>query len=319
MREIEKQTETALFILYQRIARVFYDVMNEVQNSTTVCFDMMKSLVLQKTSISQAYYSRQLYLYVFGVIVHRGKERPQLNDDIHLYVWQENQNKKENNMISSALEDCFRRRIHDLVKESGHLCLFSDSCFGQNKNMNLVSMLMSLKQLFSGLTVNYTFPIRGHSYLPADRVFGRIEQSVRKQETILLPEEYYSILKKFGHVYVYGKDWVAFVYKSAAKRCVKQKRSFKIGEARMLDLSSSKVGYKTAYSGEFCYHSVLKPRKKWTDLNPTELPETSTAKEPKKKDVFALLRQLGVNDEVQAFYNNAFGELTEEAAKSCDE
>ena len=175
MTEIEKQTETALFILHRRRARVFYDMMNEVQNSTTVCFDMMKNLVLPKTPISQAYYSRQLYLYVFGVIVHRGKERPQLNDGIHLYVWQENQNKKDSNMISSALEDCFRRRIHDLVKESGHLRLFSDSCFGQNKNMNLVSMLMSLKQLFSGLTVNYTFPIRGHSYLPADRVFGRIE------------------------------------------------------------------------------------------------------------------------------------------------
>ena len=138
-----------------------------------------------------------------------------------MYLWQENQNKKDSNMISSALNGCFRCRIHDLVKEIGHFHLFIDSCFGQNKDINLVSMLKSLKQLFSGLTGNCTFPIRGRGYHPAERVFGRIEQSVRKQDTILLPEEYCSILKKFGHVHVYGKDWVAYDYKSATKRFVK--------------------------------------------------------------------------------------------------
>ena len=50
----------------------------------------MQNMVLPKTSIGQAYYSRQMYLYLFGVVVHHGENSHQTKDDVHLYVWQEN-------------------------------------------------------------------------------------------------------------------------------------------------------------------------------------------------------------------------------------
>ncbi|CAL8285198.1 unnamed protein product [Boreogadus saida] len=41
--------------------------------------------------LGQAYYSRQMYLYLFGVVVHHGEKSHQTKDDVHLYVWQENE------------------------------------------------------------------------------------------------------------------------------------------------------------------------------------------------------------------------------------
>ncbi|KAG7270338.1 hypothetical protein CRUP_034448 [Coryphaenoides rupestris] len=73
--EEEKRVESASFILHRIRARVFYDLLGKVDNeAVTVCFDMMQNLVLPKTPISQAYYSQQLYMYVFGVVVHHGKD-----------------------------------------------------------------------------------------------------------------------------------------------------------------------------------------------------------------------------------------------------
>ena len=127
------------------------------ETSVTVCFDMMQNLSLPKTPIGQVYYSRQLSMYVFGVVVHH----------IHLYVWQENKNRKDCNMVASAINDCLRHYL-PMLHDAGSLRLFSDSCFGQNKNMNMLAILFALrKQCFPSLNIKYVFLVRGHSYLPA--------------------------------------------------------------------------------------------------------------------------------------------------------
>ncbi|KAG5285826.1 hypothetical protein AALO_G00007910 [Alosa alosa] len=240
--DTEKRMESASFILHRRRVCVFYEMLGRVvEGHLTLCFDMIQNLVLPKTAIGQAYYSRQMYLYLFGVVVHQGENSCQSKDDVHLYVWQENEASKDSNMIASALNDCLKVQLQGKVSRSRGLRLFSDSCFGQNKNMSMVSMLMELRQLFPNLGIEHTFPVRGHSYLPADRVFGRIEQKIRKMDTILLPQEYHAILQQFGNVHVYGTDWDVFDYREASKDYVKAQRSFKISEARMLDLSTNKV------------------------------------------------------------------------------
>ncbi len=315
--ETEKRMESASFILHRRRAHMFYDLLGRVaEGHVTLCFDMMQNMVLPKNPIGQAYYSRQMYLYLFGVVVHHGENSHQKKGDVHLYVWQENESSKDSNMIASALSDCLKVRLQDKVGRSRGLRLFSDSCFGQNKNMNMVSMLMELHQFFPNLGIEHTFPVRGHSFLPADRVFGRIEQKIRKIDTILLPQEYHDILQQFGHVHVYGTDWEAFDYRSATKECVKAQKSFKISEARMLDLSTNKVGLKTAYNGEFCFHSALKRGKRWAHLKPELLPKWTSVKAAKKRDVLALLGAIGVSDEVRAFYDDALYQVTDNAGHS---
>lgn len=70
------------------------------------------------------------------------------------------------------------------------------------------------------------FPIRGHSFLPVDRVFGRIEQQVRKKDTILMPEEYYEILCNHGNVHIYGLHWKAYDFKAETQVFVKAQNLF---------------------------------------------------------------------------------------------
>lgn len=304
--EEERKVETAMFILHRRQSRFFYDHLNFVEQSCTVSFDMMQNSVLPKTAIGQAYYSRQLYLYVLGIVVHHGKGSHQTKDDVHLYVWLEHQNRKGSNMTASALQHCLTHCVPIQIKETGFLRLFSDSCYGQNKNVNLLAMLFALRhQIFKNLKIEYTFPIRGHSFLPADKVFGRIGQNVKKIDNILLPEEYFEILRQHGTVHVYGKSWHCFDFKTETEAYIKAKRTFKISEAKGLQITSDKLSFKTTYSGEFCEHTLLKKSKHWVNFKPDQLPMRSTVTEAKKKDVRNLLIAIGAPDHVMGYYEDA--------------
>ena len=154
-------------------------------------------------------------MYVFGVVLHHGEGGAQSRNDIHLYSWMEYENCKNSNMIASALNHCFRHVLNQKMFRSKTLRLFSDSCYGQNKNMNVLSMLFCFANENKRLQIEYTFPVRGHSFLPADRVFGRIQQTLKKQETILLPSAYEHFLKQHGNVYSYNRDWHALNFKKA--------------------------------------------------------------------------------------------------------
>ena len=147
--------------------------------------------------------SRQLYMYVFGVINHHGRGGPQKKEDVTLYVWKEHQNRKDSDMILSALWHFYNHGdMPGLLRDKKKLRLFSDSCYGQNKNINMLSMLFALrKQKQPGLHISYYFTVRSHSFLPADRVFGRIRQQLKKLDTVLMPEEYLAVLRNHGTVH----------------------------------------------------------------------------------------------------------------------
>ena len=290
--EDEKKVIAADFILHRRRQRQFYDIMNRVGDTTTVCFDMMENLVLPRTPIGQAYYSRQLYLHVFGVVVHRA-DGSQRKEDIHLFTWLESENGKDSNMIASALWHFLRTVLKDELSTRRELRLFSDSCYGQNKNMNVLAMLMAFhKQECPQLKISYTFPIRGHSFLPADRVFGRVEQEIRRNPTILLPDDYLAILSNHGHVHQYGNDWNSLDFKTAASKCLKKARPFKISEVRVMEITDSAVGVKDTYSGEFTKHTILKKGCRWDTFAPEPLPHVSHVKPAKREDTLKLLMEL---------------------------
>ena len=54
--------------------------------------------------------------------------------------------------------------------------LFSDSCLGQTKNSSILVALGVFAQKHN-LEIVHTFPVRGHSYMPADRAFGSVEKN----------------------------------------------------------------------------------------------------------------------------------------------
>ena len=305
----DKRRKTVMQMLHRRRGRQFYDTLNAVNDSFTVCFDIMENLVLPKSSIGQAYYSRQLYLYVFGVVRHRGALTNQTKDDIHLFVWSECDNKKDSNMVASALHYYFSTVARNELSEYTKLRLFSDSCYGQNKNINVLSMLFSLrKNVFSNLNIEYTFPVRGHSFLPADRVFGRLEKDIKRQETILLPSEYINIFRRHANVHIYGDSWECLDFKAeAAKHCCSS-RSFKISKAKVLEINGDQLGMKEGYNGEFSHFNVLKRGKNWNTFNPKQVENINFVNEAKKLDVFGLLRALGVSNDILSFYKDTLGD-----------
>ncbi|GFN82204.1 4-diphosphocytidyl-2-c-methyl-d-erythritol kinase [Plakobranchus ocellatus] len=111
--------------------------------------------------------------------------------------------------------------------------------------MNMMAMLLALKyQEYRHLRISHIFPVRGHSFLPADRVFGRIEQDIRRTPTILLPEDYYDILRRHGNLHCYLEDWQSYDFKSATKGHIKQSRAFKLSEAKCVEITTSGLGVK---------------------------------------------------------------------------
>ena len=128
---------------------------------------------------------------------------------------------------------------------------------------------------------------------------------IRKHDTILHPNGYYDILRKHGNLYIYGVDWNAQDFKSETQNFVKSQRSFKLGDARMLSITSDKIGFKTTYAAEYCYHSVLKRGKQWTNFKPKPLEMVTTVKAAKKTDVEKLLAEIGAPPDIMDYYREA--------------
>ena len=236
---------------------------------------------------------------MFGVVVHHSHGGGQSKEGVHLYVWQEN--RKDCNMVGSALNDCLRHCL-PMLHDAGLLRLFSDSCFGQNKNMNMLIMLFALrKQCSPHLNIKYIFAVRGHSYLPADCVFGRIEQQLRNMDTVLLPSDY-NVLKNHGTV-----------------QHTKVQRSFRISDARIIYTDGDAVGMKDTYNGATVSHSVLKRGKNWSTFMPAALADQSTVSSAKKANVRKLLLAMGVCDVVTTFYENILVDTNDAVQSDSDD
>ena len=234
-----------------------------------------------------------------------------------MYVWTENQNRKDSNMIASALLHCLSKVMLDTVLVHPKLRLFSDSWYGQNKHISVLAMLFMLKKdILAQNNIQFFFPVRGHSFLPADRVFGRIEQEIRKVDPIMTPNEYISILKKHGHVHEYNKDYTCFDFKGETDKHCKKARPFKLSEAKVRGINSDQLGLKTKYDGQFQVHSVLKRGRMWSSFSPQQSGDINCVKPAKKGDVLKLLEGIGASDEEKLYYNDALkdvraGEVTE--------
>lgn len=172
----------------------------EQDDTLTFCFDLQQVQPLPRTSIQEAFYSRQISFYIFCVV---GKD----TRNPLFYTWTELEANRGATEIGSALLNFLN--THDF---EGINCirLFCDGCGGQNKNSHIVHVLLFWLQQLSPENlkqIQLGFPVRGHSFLPADRVFGRVEKELRRHPIITTPEEYIEYYSQFGQVKKLGSDW----------------------------------------------------------------------------------------------------------------
>ena len=150
----------------------------------TVTFDFQQNLPLPHIPVGEVFYMHQLWLYVFGV--HEcGANRTVM------YCWPEFIAAKGSSEVVSCLDDFLR----SLPQEVTTIYFYSDSCPGQNKNATVMHYLFSLVRLGRFKLIQHHFPVRGHSFLPNDRDFGRTETKKKRHERIYTPEQWYEGIK----------------------------------------------------------------------------------------------------------------------------
>ena len=194
-------------------ANRFYNFLREKKDDMiTLSFDCEKNMPLPKVPDQSAYYSRQLYLYNFCIV--KGTSHDSLNaQNTTCYVWLESEHAKGSNEIASAL---FHRLCKLDCTKIKTVRLISDGCVGQNKNsivMGMVAHWLSKLSPKNVKKVEMIYPVTGHSYLPADRVFANIEKQIKKNDTIVQPQGYMKLMTNSTVLQV-EKDWVVQDWKT---------------------------------------------------------------------------------------------------------
>lgn len=136
---------------------------------------MQQNQSLQKVSLSEAYYKRQLWVFNLTVMVDRVREEKEIpnKDDVGIYTWTKNLTDRGSNEVASAVMHFLKTYIIHKYKNRPILRLFSDSYPAQNKNRSFLCILLCfVNQQTVFEKIKYYFPVRGHSYLPPDHVFG---------------------------------------------------------------------------------------------------------------------------------------------------
>lgn len=317
---VEVEENKSLLKVHCVQARRFYDILKEsAANCDDLCiaFDMQQNKPLPKTNIGEAYYAHQLWVHNVTFVIHSRKQRKR---NVHIYKWLESESGKGSNEIVSALSHLFKtvilKRIS--VRRYKRIRFFCDSCPGQNKNSSMVAFLMQamaqpeVKRYLREIDV--TFPIRGHLYLPPDRIFGRIEKEQRRIPVITTPAQYQAIDERYGKVHIYGDDWNIYDWKLLSTTMLKDIKDLEITKNRVWRFSRKylgKVQVQNSYGWGVRECSLLKGDvRRLANLKPKLLVSQSHVSELKRDDVRKLLKFVPLTQLEREFYDN-------ELAKPC--
>lgn len=306
--EIDKNNIILDKRIHKQRARRFYQMLkHDPPGTITVAFDCQQNQPLPKLSVSDTFYSRQVWFYNLTMMVYHGQQKKE--DHIMFYTWLETQHGRGSNEVASALIhylQCLEDKIPSDVKV---VRLFSDSAASQNKNSTVLGALCGYMQATSRWEkVEHIFPVRGHSFMPPDRVFGRVEKILRKKEIITSPLEYNDILLQHGMVAKCEIDWQVKDYKSLAKSHLKAVLPFKISQQKVITYNKRTSGVNVSVQALYGWGEtscvVLKKGHKFLHyLQCAEIiaPENKVSSE-KASDVEKLLKFFTVPEDAQEFY-----------------
>lgn len=301
--KLEKDPQKKHELLVQRLihkkrAKAFYDHLKEqAPEVMNISFDCQKNLPLPKVPDQEAYYRRQLYLYNLTVV--KGSSKDKLTkENCTSYLWTEDLHKKGSSEIASCI---FHFLNNTDFTGKTKLRLFADGCGGQNKNQIILAMCSKwLLDAPSTLQhIEIIFPIRGHSFMPPDRIFGNCEKKFKSLQQIENPGQYVEIISSFSTVVNVGTDCDVHDWRSEAYRVFKpvNKWHFKFAPTKKFCIKRSGKNQKqVVIKGEhFYYHEVsvyrflTKSNATVADINPNLISPGVLVKKVKLSDVKKLL------------------------------
>lgn len=296
----KKQELMALKAIHRLKYKAFYQILKEEDDIIkTISFDCQKNQPLPKLPDQSAYYSRQFNFYHFAIVDGNSKAKLTKNN-VHSYYWTETTHNKGGNEIVSAVYNYLQQMtLNEQIKILRVIC---DGCSGQNKNTGMVAMLG--KWLYTEAPrhlkkVEIIYPVVGHSFIPPDRVFAKIEKILRTKEVIASPAEYVSVLEENGTVTDLSKIPV-YNWKNSYEAIIKPTTAwhFPFMKSKRFFLTRSKID-NILVQGEINYKSELnhkkiitKKNKKITMICPEIIPpNTILPKKAKMDDVKRLLEK----------------------------
>ena len=141
------------------------------------------------------------------------------------------------------------------------------------------------------------FPVRGHSFLPCDRLFGRIEKELKTVNTILLPSGFHTVFSNHcSAVFKFGIDWISHDWKKATSSIYKPLSG--IQDAKRIILSKCrdtngiaiKVRCENSYNCDVAVPTnLLKRGQQYKNIKLVALPTNRPIAAAKLKDIHNLL------------------------------
>lgn len=253
LNESAKRVASAEYIVHMRRANKFYKKLNEIKEISQtrpdvmgIAFDYMQNLPLPFLPVQEMFYLRKLWFYVFNIYDMK-------NNKAYFYTYAEGEANKGPNEVCSMVLSFIQNHMPNEVKE---LHVFSDACGGQNRNHAFCRLLSSLTMTNRFNVVQQYYPVRGHSFLPCDRMFGTLKREVRVHDRVYSPEEYKSMIqnaKKSDPTFQVEsvtcdsildfKKWWPQYFVKLPKSLENKKESFKISQCRQFVFKNTTSGY----------------------------------------------------------------------------
>ena len=147
-------------------------------STAVITFDLQQNLPVPTLTHGSMFYLRQLWVYNFGI--HDCSK-----DTAVMCMWDETIAGRGSNEIIS----CLMQYISNLPASVKSLTCYSDSCFGQNKNAQIIYFWTHLivQKRFS--RIDHKYLVCGHTYLPNDRDFAQIEKR-KASAKVHLPQDW---------------------------------------------------------------------------------------------------------------------------------
>lgn len=321
------QEEKSKLIVNLRVhrlkAKAFFNILQKQESDELILsYDCQKNLPLPKLPDQATYFSRQLYMYNFTICVGTSHDQ-QNQDNTFINVWLESCRPKGSNEIASAIYNRLKQLDLSGIRK---IHLVADGCGGQNKNSTVIGMVSYWLRNDSPENikeVELVFPVVGHSFIPPDRVFGRIEKEIKKMDTIIQTEDYFSVFNRYGTVTQLGVDYPVYDWKASMQAVFKPPSGwhFKLKFCKRISIKKSKNGivirgeqnYKTSLN---VYKGIQRKGKTCYAMEKIILPLNAHVKKEKLTDVDRLLQKhFGENWrelENLEFYKNIIDRISHE-------
>ncbi|KAL0832203.1 hypothetical protein ABMA28_001657 [Loxostege sticticalis] len=150
-------------------------------------FDLQAVLQIPSGLVGQLYYSRKLCVY--NLCMYEAA----LPNNAYCFAWTEVNGKRGSSEIGSILYHYLSKCVPHGVSE---VCLYSDTCGGQNRNQFVTALLLFAVQNIEHLKqIEHKFLESGHSYMEVDSMHSSIESAKKNCEIYCMPD-YVSIFKR---------------------------------------------------------------------------------------------------------------------------